>query len=104
MTSREDLVEELTIAARDLRAQRRFLKDSVESTTGFSFDALAHLYEKCIAALSPDERLIEALTLAANRLRAAAINEAPKQSREYYDYSQWADEAQAVVSTTKADQ
>ena len=60
-TSSIDLVEELSIAARDLRAQRRFLKDGVESTTGFSFDALAHLYEKSADTITRlEEQLLEA--------------------------------------------
>jgi hypothetical protein len=39
------------------------------------------------------EQLTSALELARNRLRAAAINEAPKGTKEYYQYSEWADEA-----------
>lgn len=41
--------------------------------------------------------LREALELARNRLRAAAIN-APHNSREGYEYSEWADEANAVLA------
>ena len=48
-------------------------------------------------------RLREALGLARNRLQAAAINEAPKQSREYYDYSHWADEASAALSAIEGE-
>lgn len=58
-------------------------------------------------SLEADKReLVEALDLARNRLRAAAINEAPKQSRVYYDYSQWADEADATLTKhlTKGEQ
>jgi hypothetical protein len=44
------------------------------------------------------EKLATALDLARNRLRAAAINEAPKQTKEYYQYSQWADEADAALA------
>ena len=69
-TSSIDLVEELSIAARDLRAQRRFLKDGVESTTGFSFDALAHLYEKSADTIT---RLQAALTDAEDAMSAAMV-------------------------------
>lgn len=50
------------------------------------------------ALLARLEHLERALDLARNRLRAAAINEAHKQSREYYDYSQWADEADRALT------
>jgi hypothetical protein len=49
-----------------------------------------------LIASAPD--LYAALDLARNRLRAAAINEAPKGSAEYYQYSQWADEADAALA------
>jgi hypothetical protein len=42
--------------------------------------------------------LVKALNLARNRLRAAAINAAPSGGREYYEYSQWADEADAILT------
>lgn len=52
----------------------------------------------CSEADARLEHLERALDLARNRLRAAAVNEAPKQSREYYDYSQWADEADRALT------
>jgi hypothetical protein len=59
------------------------------------------------AAVPPvpiDDGLREALRLAANRLRAAAINEAPEGTREYYAYSEWADEADAVLAALHPNQ
>jgi hypothetical protein len=44
-------------------------------------------------------RLRQALELARNRLRAAAVNEAPKGTREYYEYSEWADEADKALAS-----
>jgi hypothetical protein len=48
---------------------------------------------------TPDPaKLREALDLARNRLRAAAINAAAAGHKESYEYSEWADEADAALS------
>jgi hypothetical protein len=44
------------------------------------------------------ERLTEALTVARNRLQAAAINATAAGLKERYEYSEWADEATASLA------
>jgi hypothetical protein len=55
------------------------------------------------AALEANNRQLqlyrEALDLTRNRLRAAAINEAPNGGSRYYEYSEWADEADASIAS-----
>ncbi len=63
--------------------------------------ALAEAAGALLTLAKPDgerERLIAAFDLARNRLRAAAINEAPSGGERYYEYSQWADEADASLA------
>jgi hypothetical protein len=59
-------------------------------------DRLEHLFRQMKAAQS-------ALDLARNRLHAAATNEAPKGGKQYHEYSQWADEADAALAKIGGD-